>query len=141
MEQVLGGKLTIRQAAELLDLSKRQVKRLKGGMKKEGVAFLAHKNRGRKPEHALPQEIRDQIIALALGDYHDASCAHMAELLAEYQEITVSPRTIQRIFTQAGIPKRHAPKTRRIKPALDPAERYLEAKLKRQFWEEVYSQR
>ncbi|MEW6447946.1 MAG: hypothetical protein AB1426_07655 [Bacillota bacterium] len=28
MEQVLGGKLTIRQAAELLDLSKRQVKRL-----------------------------------------------------------------------------------------------------------------
>jgi len=44
MEQVLVGKLTIRQAAELLDLSKRQVKRLKGGMKKEGIASLVLQN-------------------------------------------------------------------------------------------------
>ncbi|WP_207666922.1 helix-turn-helix domain-containing protein [Desulfofundulus salinus] len=60
MEQVLSGKLTVRQAAQLLGLSERQVKRLKGGMQKEGVAFLAHKNRGRKPGHAVPKSVCDK---------------------------------------------------------------------------------
>ncbi|KYH31067.1 helix-turn-helix domain-containing protein [Neomoorella mulderi] len=72
MEQVLAGKITVRQAAELLDLSERQVFRLKGGMKNEGVAALAHKNRGRKPKHAVPQEVRELIISLALGLFRDA---------------------------------------------------------------------
>lgn len=43
MEQVLEGNLTIKQAAEMLQLSERQVKRLKKGMKEEGVVTLAHK--------------------------------------------------------------------------------------------------
>lgn len=58
MEKVVSGKMTIQQAAENLNLSERQIKRLKKGMKQEGVAFLAHKNRGRKPKHAIPQEVR-----------------------------------------------------------------------------------
>ena len=41
MEQVNGDKLTVRQAAEILGLSERQVKRLKKGMKEKGVATLA----------------------------------------------------------------------------------------------------
>ena len=81
MEQVLAGKLTVRQAAQLLGLSERQVKRLKGGMKKQGVTALAHKNRGRKPKHAISSTVRDQVIYLALNDYYGASCEHMAELL------------------------------------------------------------
>jgi hypothetical protein len=38
MEQVLARKVTIAQAAIVLGLCERQVKRLKGGMLKEGVA-------------------------------------------------------------------------------------------------------
>ena len=89
MEQVVDGKLTVRQAAELLGLSKRQVKRLKGGVKKEGIAHLAHKNRGRKPGPALPQEVREQILALVKTQYHDASCIHVTELLVEHQGIAI----------------------------------------------------
>ena len=63
MEQVLAGKATIAQAALVLGLSQRQVKRLKGGMLKEGIAFLAHKNRGLKPKNALSQQCRDQIVS------------------------------------------------------------------------------
>lgn len=47
MEQVLQEKLTIRLAAECLNLSERQVKRLKKGMREKGVAALMHGNRGR----------------------------------------------------------------------------------------------
>ncbi len=95
MEQVLARKMTIAQAAKLLGLCERQVQRLKGGMLKEGVASLAHKNRGLKPKHALSQQCRDQIISNALGDYHGASCEQMAELLKEYQGISVCSRTIR----------------------------------------------
>nr|WP_025773207.1 helix-turn-helix domain-containing protein [Moorella thermoacetica] len=47
IEQAIKGKITNRQAAEVLGLSERQVIRLKERMKAEGVAGLAHKNRGR----------------------------------------------------------------------------------------------
>jgi transposase len=47
MEQVMQGKITVRQAAEILGLSERQIKRLKAGIKEKGLAALAHGNRGR----------------------------------------------------------------------------------------------
>lgn len=110
MEQVLQGKLTIAQAAQLLGLSERQVKRLKGGMKVNGAAALAHKNRGRKPKHAVSGQVRDLVIHLALTDLAGASCEHMAELLALKHAISLSPRTIRRIIASAGIRNPHAHK-------------------------------
>ncbi len=119
MEQVLAKKVTITQAAELLGICERQVKRLKGGMLKEGLAFLAHKNRGLKPKHALSQETRDQIINHALQDYRKASCEHMAELLELYQKISVSSRTIRRVLAQAGIPNIRSHKAARRRRSRD----------------------
>lgn len=116
MEQVMSGKVTVKQAAELLSLSKRQIKRLKKGMKQEGVAFLAHKNRGRKPKHAIPQDAREQVISLYLDKLNDASCEHMSELLPGRFGIKLSSRSIRRILYQAGIKNPHSlkmPKKRR----------------------------
>ncbi|WP_173299009.1 helix-turn-helix domain-containing protein [Thermanaeromonas sp. C210] len=61
-------------------------------MKKEGVAALAHKNRGRKPNHAVPQEVRSLVVSLAAGPFQEASCQHMSELLAEFHNISLSPK-------------------------------------------------
>lgn len=69
MEQVLEGKLTIKLAAEHLNLSERQVKRLKKGMREKGVAALMHGNRGRTPKHAIPKDIKDVVASLAQGLY------------------------------------------------------------------------
>jgi len=49
MEQVVAGKMTVRQGSQLLGLSERQVKRLKKGMKEKGVAALAHGNEAAHP--------------------------------------------------------------------------------------------
>src|SRR5208282_1200787 len=119
MEQVLARKVTMAQAAVVLGLCERQVKRLKGGMLKEGVAFLAHKNRGLKPKHALSQQWRDQIVSQALGDYRGASCEQMSELLKEYQGISVCPRTIRRVLAQAGISNKHSHKVARRRRSRD----------------------
>ncbi|HHY42820.1 MAG TPA: helix-turn-helix domain-containing protein, partial [Thermoanaerobacterales bacterium] len=45
--QAIDKVITIREAAELLGLSERQVIRLKGGVEKFGPAYIIHKNRGR----------------------------------------------------------------------------------------------
>lgn len=119
MDQVLAEKLTVKQAADLLGLSERQIKRLKKGMKQEGVLALAHKNRGHKPKHAITQDVRKQIVSLALDTFKDASCQHMAELLDKYYRIIISARSIRRILSEAGIKNPHSRKLSRKRRSRD----------------------
>ncbi len=49
---VIEGKVTIQQAAEDLDLSERQIKRLKKGVQQQGPESLIHSNTGRKPSRS-----------------------------------------------------------------------------------------
>ncbi len=107
LEYTVQGKLSVREAAQLLGLSQRHVKRLKRGLQQQGPAFLAHKNRGRKPKHAVPAATRRQIVELALTRYQGASCQHMAELLAEHEGLHLSAKTIGRILRAAGVPLAH----------------------------------
>lgn len=119
MELMMQGKITGRQAAEMLGLSERQIKRLKAGMQKRGLAALAHGNRGRKPKHALPDDKKNSIVELATGKYHDATYQHMSELLKEKDDIHVSAKTIGRILKEAGIPHRHTHKAARKRRTRD----------------------
>jgi len=110
MERVVSGQLTVRQGAELLGLSERQVKRLKGRMAKEGAAALAHGNRGRKPAHAIPLAVHQCVVSLVSGLLKDATCQHVSELLAEREGLHLSARSIRRILARAGLGNRHARK-------------------------------
>lgn len=103
MERVVSGELTVREGAQYLGLSERQVKRLKKGMKEVGVAALAHGNRGRTPKHAIPHDTKDLVASLAMGIYRGASSEHMAELLAEHQGIRISSKSVGRILKERGI--------------------------------------
>lgn len=113
IEQTIAGNITTQQAADLLNLSDRQVKRLKKGVRAFGAAFLTHKNRGRKPKHTIADDVRNLVVSLAIGAYRDANCEHLAQLIAEDHGITVSPRSIRRILRVAGVPLRNARKPAR----------------------------
>lgn len=118
IRKVIDGELLIREAAQLLGLSSRQVKRLKKGVNDQGDAFLAHKNRGRKPSHAVPKDVADQVVSLAADSLKGASSQHLSELLAEYHEIHLSSRTVRRILDGAGLVNPHshkAPRQRRCR--------------------------
>ena len=93
VEQLVKGAITVSQAAGLLCLSERQVKRIKKGVKEQGLSYLAHKNRGRKPKHAISEETRKKVVELALNDYKGASCTHISELLGLYQHLSISSRS------------------------------------------------
>ena len=46
-----GGEITGKEAGRLMGVSVRQVRRLLGRYRKEGVTAVAHGNRGREPVH------------------------------------------------------------------------------------------
>jgi transposase len=73
------------------------------GVIQEGAAFIIHKNRGRKPKHAVPDKTRDSIIELKQTKYEEANFKHFQELLEKYEEIQVSYSTVHRILIEAGI--------------------------------------
>lgn len=113
VKRLIDGRLLIREAAAFLDLSERQVKRLKKGVLEHGPEFLAHGNRGRKPANAIPQEIRELIVEMAIGPYRDTSCQHMSELLQKHNGVNVSAKSIARVLKASSIKLRYAKKQRK----------------------------
>lgn len=108
---VLTGEITAVEAAVRLKLSLRQVRRLLAGFRLDGVAALAHGNRGRKPAVTLSESIRTRVLALAaLPGYVRCNDSHLADLLAERESICVSRSTLQRWLRASGRP---SPRQRR----------------------------
>ena len=56
--------ISVAEAAQLLSLSMRHVKRLRAGYYQGGAEAFRHGNRGRKPVHAVSDDIRHKIIDL-----------------------------------------------------------------------------
>ena len=109
------GKMIGREAAEVIGLSLRHVRRLLAAYRKEGAAALAHGNRGRKPHHALNEAQRKQVLELTQSTYAGCNTQHFTELLAEREGIALSRSSVRRILLWAGIRsprKRRPPKHR-----------------------------
>lgn len=112
LTHVFAGELTVDEAAAVLRLSIRQVRRLLDRYRDEGAAALVHGNRGRTPVNRTDPAIRARLIELATTEFAGFNPVHLAETLAEegHAELAVSPRTIRRIMAEAG---RALPRTRR----------------------------
>src|SRR5690554_4523318 len=101
---VVAKTLTVREAASLLNLSERQVYRLKKGVLEQGSQFVIHKNRGRKPMHALSDELKAKIVALKKSEkYKYANFRHFRELLEKYENISISYSALHRILTESSV--------------------------------------
>lgn len=114
--------LTIVEAATTLGISQRQVLRLKLKLKEKGAEGIVHKNRGRKPEHALTPRIQERIVELYQSDnYAGSNDCHFSELLLEHEQIKASPSTVRRLLLKANIkrakqrrrPSVHRPRNRK----------------------------
>lgn len=115
LNQVGEGRLVGWQAAETLDLSLRHTRRLMAQYRWEGAAALAHGNRGRKPDHALSEELRQRVADLANTVYRGFNTQHFTEVLLEREGIGMSRSTVRRILRSAGVSsprKRRAPRHR-----------------------------
>jgi len=91
------------RAALALGCSKRTIDRHIAGYKAEGKAYFIHGNRGRKPAHALDENIKSDIVDMYLNKYSDANFAHYNELLERDEDITVSESTVRNILSAADV--------------------------------------
>ncbi len=110
LNTVLEHHLTIGQAAEIMGVSERHAKRLLAAYRKEGVAAVAHGNRGRRPHNAVPETVAAAVVKLASNHYSGANHSHFTELLQEREGIDLSRPTVRRILNKAGL---GSPRSRR----------------------------
>jgi len=115
LNQVEMKQYTGKEAAAMLDLSLRQVRRLLTAYRKEGAAALAHGNRGRRPPNARGDALKKQVLELYQGKYAGFNFLHFTESLAERENICLSRSSVRNILQAVEIQspvKRRAPKHR-----------------------------
>jgi transposase len=86
------------QAAEILQLSTRQVRRLKKRFVKKGIKGILHGNRGQVSNQAIPENTRKEIVKIIKGKYRDFGPTLAAEKLSELHKIHFSNETIRSIM-------------------------------------------
>lgn len=116
VKRVEVGKLRCSEAARLLGLSARQVRRLRRAVATRGKGAVVHGNRGRAPALRLAEEVRRRIVELRSTTYQGFNDQHFTEKLGEVEGLTVSRPTVRRVLRAAGIApprRRRAPTHRR----------------------------
>ena len=103
IQKTIERKLTVREAAQALGLSERQIFRLKKRFSEQDESFVIHKNKGHKPVNATPQEVVSKVIYLKQNVYFDANFSHFRDLFEEKEGIILSQPTVYRILSSAGI--------------------------------------
>jgi transposase len=116
VQEMAASRITGVQAAELLGLSVRQVRRLVARYREQGPAGLAHGNRGKASARRTSPAVGDQIVKLLKEGYSDYNTQHLVEVLEERHQLKVSYATLRRIRNAEGLPsprKRRAQRHRR----------------------------
>src|ERR1700674_326124 len=117
IENAVGGRLSVGEAAGLLQLSERQVQRLKRRYRPDSVAWVHHGNRGRPMPWALPAAARRTVLELARGKYRGFNDSHLCEKLRSEQNLAVSRESVRRILRAAQLasPQKRRPRQYRAR--------------------------
>ena len=115
---MLEGRLTVKEGAERLRMSERQVKRLKTRVKENGVTSVMHSNCGRQPKHTTKAEIKQRILEIkAKPEYSAVNILHFQELLEREHKISISYTALRKQLLDNGYP---SPKKQRKSKAKHP---------------------
>jgi len=112
IENAAGGRLSVREASRLLQLSERQVQRLKRRYRPDSVGWVQHGNRGRSVPWAVSLPQKQLILTLARDKYPGFNDSHLAEKLRAEENLVVSRETVRRILRAAKLasPQKRRPR-------------------------------
>ena len=112
MGRVKAHSLRLREAAEMLELSYRQTKRIWARYRVGGAKALQHGNCGRESNRAYPAKVRAAVLQQVRARYADFGPTLAAEHLASDDGLEVPAETLRRWMKEAGLWQRQ----RRRKP-------------------------
>jgi transposase len=117
LHSVLDGQRTQEEAARLLRLTSRHVRRLLQRLQQGGDAALIHGLRGQPSNHRKDAKLRRRVVQLYRKDYPDFGPTFAAEKLAE-RGLEVSPDTLRRWLLAEGLwqPQRRRDQHRSRRP-------------------------
>lgn len=103
IKKLIGKHINGTEAASLLRLSVRQVKRLKANMINFGAKGLIHGSRGQKSHNQIKEKEKKKIVRLLRKHYHDFKPTFANEKLSENHGINRDPKTIRQIMIDEGL--------------------------------------
>jgi transposase len=106
IEKVLEGGLKQVEAAEILSLSSRHIRRVVKRVKKEGQRGIVHRSRGRPSNRKIADQLKDKVIKLYRGRYKDFGPTLACEKLLERDGVSLSDETLRGWLIEAGDWKR-----------------------------------
>ncbi len=90
------------EAAEILSLSSRQIRRIVKRIRIEGDKGIIHKSRGRPSNRRIPGKIRNKVIQLYRKQYQDFGPTLASEKLLERNGIGISDETLRMWLIETG---------------------------------------
>ena len=103
IKKVLNKELNGTEAAKLLDLTSRHIRRLKKKVNNNGIKALAHGNRGKPGNRRIPDKERKKIAILINRKYPDFGPTLATEKLAELDKMAYSYGAIRSIMIKEKI--------------------------------------
>jgi transposase len=92
----LSGKITKGQAATMLGISTRQIKRLKKNVRAHGAEAVVHGLKGKLGNHHIEQAVKEKALKTIRETYADFKPTFATEKLDENHNIRISPETTRR---------------------------------------------
>src|SRR5713101_6432795 len=124
IKNAAGGRLSVCEASRLLQLSERQVQRLKRRYRPDSVGWVQHGNRGRAMPWAVSLPQKQLILSLARGKYQGFNDSHLAEKLHSEENLTVSRETVRRILRAAKLASPQKRRPRKYRSRRPPRPRF-----------------
>lgn len=108
IRDLVNRRIKSKEAAKFLNLSTRQIRRLKNRFKKFGGKGLVHQNRGQRGHNRLPDKLVTKTKRILEERYPDFWPSHAQEKLSENHDIKISKEKVRQIMIEARlwIPKK-----------------------------------
>ena len=89
-------KISVDNAAKILNKSKRTVERYLQKYRDMGVLFIVHGNTGNEPINKTPNTIKEIVQSLIREKYYDLNLLHLSEVIATNENISVKRETLRK---------------------------------------------
>jgi len=103
MQRLKEKRLTQKEAAMMLGLSVRQVKRLWRTYQREDVKGLVSKRRGQPSNHHLDEKVTQQALDLLKARYSDFGPTLAHEKLSEMHQVRISRESVRKLMIEEGL--------------------------------------
>ncbi len=104
IRQTIDKAITQDQAAEILGITDRQVRRIARSVRREGNEGICHKSRGKRSHNRITDKIKDKATTLCRDTYKEFGPTHASEKLLKIHKIKVSDETLRGWFQEEDIP-------------------------------------